>query len=829
MKTIFFLILFSADLFAQDVLVTPQNQKYLFTAGSSGTEAFLYNPAYLGLHNRETEFDAYYFYPNKMLLNGTGGLNTTGSSFHDLGLFAQGGKLGLAYRNAGGGGQNLNQYSIGIGIGNGSLAAGASLSLTTITGIGTRWFPSVGLIWRPDEYLSFGAAYHNFSSRSFGFHPIEENGNFGISVRPLGDQFLTLSADLLTPVHDGGYKLGASVEIIPGMKLYGIYDRSGYGYTPVVTSPPQFVGPYPPVPLSLWQPTSFSLGISFSFSPHIEVEGQSSYESPVSGSSSVKYTATYGHIMITPQDMNTILEEKEVAEVVIKGEIHDAPEPWSFFSKPQKTLLDYVREIRKCGNDKSIKALILKIYPFSTHETFFALTGETQELADAVKYVREKGKKVYAYLADDSGVGELYLASAADSIYMAPVAFISGYGVDLDLIRLKGLFDKLHIAWNVQTAGKYKSTFHTEYTDSATPDQAKLIKGLVENVYSQMIKQIEVNRRLSVNERMKDEISGLISSSRAAKIGLIDGVEYFDQLKEDVNEQVFGHKGEVPTVDPSNIERYATQWGEKPEIAVIGVFGLITTGESSPPSPFPIPFLGGDRTTGSETVVRQIRAAAANDDIKAIVLRVNSGGGSALASDQIYNAIMEAEKRKPVVASFANVAASGGYYIAAGAKRIFAEPATVTGSIGVLIEFPVLTDFLERDLGANVENYHEGKNSNLLSPFHRWTKENLKYIDRFLEETYTDFERKVSEGRKLSMSRVEDLAQGKVYTGDQAKADGLIDGFGGLEAAIRYAADVGRVQGGYRIKVFTVPGAGLGSLLHFAAWLNEASSRAVSY
>ncbi|HQT92339.1 MAG TPA: S49 family peptidase, partial [Candidatus Kryptobacter bacterium] len=263
--------------------------------------------------------------------------------------------------------------------------------------------------------------------------------------------------------------------------IYGIYDHSAYGVPTYVTPAPSY-GPPPLYPTYLWG-NSISLGISFNFGSHIHIEGATSYQSGA-------YTATYGRIELTSQQMKTIVPGKRIAEVTIRDDIRDARESSFLFSKPPKSLLDYVDEIRKCADDQSIKALILKIYPYSTSETFFALSGETQELADAVEYVRSKGKKVYAYLADDSGVNELYLASAADKIFMPPTAFISGYGIDFDLIRLKGLFDKLHIAWNAQTAGKYKSTFHTIYTDSATPDQAKLIQGLVDNIYSQMLRQI---------------------------------------------------------------------------------------------------------------------------------------------------------------------------------------------------------------------------------------------------------------------------------------------------------------------------------------------------
>ncbi len=810
-KIITVIALFIAELsapvfsFGQDILVTPQNQKYLFTAGTDETQAFLYNPAYLGLYNRGEVLDSYYFYPNRSLLN------FPNISFHDIGIFGQGGKFGLAYRNAATLEENLNQYSVGLGFGNQQAAVGVSLSLMNITGVGSRWFPSVGFILRPDRYISLGAAYHNFSNVPFGYHPIEETANIGIGIRPLGTNFLTLNADLIAPVHNDGYKVGITVEAIPGLKVYGIYDRSGYLYSYAYVEPAEGEQiPSNVVPLSIWV-NNFSIGVSFNFGGHIHVEGASSYQSG-------GYAASYGRVMVTSQEMPTILLDRKVAEINIGGSIPDAREQNFFLFKSPKVLLDYIEEIKKCGDDPSIAAMILKISPFSTSETFFALSGETQELVDAVGYVRSKGKKVFAYLMDNSGANEVYLASAADKIYMAPVAFISGYGINMDLIRLKGLFDKLHISWNAQTAGKYKPTFHTIYTDSASPEQAKLIQGLVDDIYSQMIKQIEVNRGIIMDDSLKAAISGILSSREAARLHFIDKVSYYDEFKKDVNKDVSGDG--ISEVDPSSIRKYETRWGKRPEVAVIGVYGDIVTGESAPPAPFTIPFLGTDRKSGSETVARQINAAADDNEIKAIVLRVNSGGGLALASDEIYNAIKNAQTKKPVVASFGNMAASGGYYVAAGVRRIFAEPATLTGSIGVVIAFPVLTDFFEKDLGSNVEEYRAGQNSGLLSPFHIWSESDLKYVDEFLNETYTDFKTKVAEGRKLSMNRVEELAQGKVYTGMQAESFNLIDEYGGLDRAIQYASDAAGISKDYQIKMFRVPGMSFGNIFDVGAWMN---------
>lgn len=814
-KTIAAVFLLASGLFAatqsygQDLLTTPQNQNYLFTAGTAETQAFLYNPAYLGLRDRGGVLDGYYFFPSKIQLSPP-------VSFHDLGIFSQMGKFGIAYRSAATDNENLNQYSVGFGVGNPEVSLGFALSYVDVTGAGVRWYPAIGLVWSPDRHVSLGASYHNFSDHPFGIHQIEKVTDLGLGVRPFGTEFLTLNGDIVLPNHHGrSYKVGAALEIIPGMRIYGIYDHSGYG-VPAYAQPSPSSGPVPVYPPYLWG-NSLSFGLSFNFGNHIHLEGASSYQSGA-------YAATYGRLEVTSQYLKTIVAEKSIAEVTIRGNIPDARQSAFFFGKSPRNLLDYVDEIRKCGDDPSIKALILKIYPYSTNSTLFALAGETQELADAVEYVRSKGKKVYAYIADDAGVNELYLASAADRIYMPPTAFIANYGIDFDLIRLKGFFDKLHISWNAKTAGKYKSTFHTIYTDSATTSQAELIRGLVNDIYSQMIKQIKVNRRISVDDSLKLDLSGLISSSTAVRLHVIDGVAYYSQFKKNVVKKTSEEYGGVSEVDPSHIHYRDMLWGKRPEVAVIGIYGTITTGKSSPPSPFPIPFLGGDRTTGSETVIRQIRAAAEDNDVKAIVLRVNSGGGSALASDEIYNAVKEAMEKKPVIASFGNVAASGGYYVAVGAKRIFAEPATLTGSIGVVIAFPVLTDFLEKDLGANVEEYRSTNDSNVLNPFHRWNRRDLKYVDEFLNETYTDFKRKVSEGRRLSLSRVGELAEGKVYTGEQAKGLSLVDEYGGLEEAIEYAAKAAGISGYYSVRMYKVPGYDLGNLLQFGAELLSGSS-----
>ncbi|HQT92340.1 MAG TPA: hypothetical protein PL001_09980, partial [Candidatus Kryptobacter bacterium] len=197
----------------QDLLTDPQNQRYLFTAGTDESQAFLYNPAYLGVYSRGSVLDGYYFFPSKTQLSPVG-------SFHDLGISVQQGKFALAYRNAATNNEALNEYSVGFGVGNRGAALGFSLSYADIAGLGARWFPAVGLIWRPGRYVSFGAAYRNFSDAPFGVHQIEKLTNLGLSIRPFGTELLTLSGDLALPDHHKrGYKAGVTLQLLPGLNI----------------------------------------------------------------------------------------------------------------------------------------------------------------------------------------------------------------------------------------------------------------------------------------------------------------------------------------------------------------------------------------------------------------------------------------------------------------------------------------------------------------------------------------------------------------------------------------------------------------------------------
>ncbi|CUT05149.1 signal peptide peptidase SppA [Candidatus Kryptobacter tengchongensis] len=494
---------------------------------------------------------------------------------------------------------------------------------------------------------------------------------------------------------------------------------------------------------------------------------------------------------------------KKIAEIEIRGIMPDYKEQPSLLSKPRKSVHDIINEIERSADDRDINGLLLKIYPFNGEVKLYELEGLTQELAEAVKKVKKAGKPVVAYLGGEMvGVNELYLASIADKIVIAPEGMIVGYGAVIDVSRLRSFFEKFGIEWDAMTAGEYKSTFHSIYTDSATQNQAELIKSLVEEIHKQMIEQISRSRNINFTEELIEEISGGMIPPRAKEIGLIDEIGFYSEAKRLINKLANNRDDENVNLIKLDKRRYWDKtWGVIPKIAVIGVHGAIVTGESQPPLPFP---LLDERLTGSETVVKQINSAVKDKSVKAIVLRVNSGGGSALASNENYTALKEARKKKTVIISFGNVAASGGYYVACSSDRIFANPATLTGSIGVVYSKPVLEKLYE-NMKIKIETYKKGEHSDMFSTTRHWTEIERKGIENALQYTYLNFKQKVAENRNMTLDEVEKLAQGKVYTGTQALNLKLVDELGGLKRAIDFAKEKAKIKEKYEIKFYPVP------------------------
>ncbi|MCD9189082.1 MAG: signal peptide peptidase SppA [Pyrinomonadaceae bacterium] len=409
--------------------------------------------------------------------------------------------------------------------------------------------------------------------------------------------------------------------------------------------------------------------------------------------------------------------------------------------------------------------------------------GKADELREAIKDFRTSGKPVYAYMEIGTN-REYYIATAAEKIFLPPGGDLYVNGFAAQAMFYRGSLDKLGIEPQFVKIGKYKNA-PDQYTEKEMSEgQKETINAILDDYYGRMVTTIAETRKKS-----PEDVKALIDNApynapQAKTQGLIDDAIYREQVYDDLKNRL-GYKAEdkLRTIRAGEYREIPSDSlglnnGEK--VAVIYASGAITGGSSNN-SPF------GGEMVGSDTIVKAVNDAANDSSIKAIVLRVDSPGGSALASDLMWYALENAKAKKPVVVSMGDVAASGGYYISCNADKIVAEPSTVTGSIGVFMGKPVLKGFYDW-VGVNTQYTTRGKNAGIFREDTKWEGDELaKMVEQNNNIYFTNFVPKVAKGRKMSEEKVNTIGQGRVWTGAQAKENGLIDEFGGLEKAIEIA------------------------------------------
>ena len=453
------------------------------------------------------------------------------------------------------------------------------------------------------------------------------------------------------------------------------------------------------------------------------------------------------------------------------------------FAQPQ-SFTGLLTQLRKAKVDSRINAVLLDI-------SFPGIGwGRADELRDAIKDFRTSGKPVYAYMEIGANK-EYYIATAADKIFLPPPGDIYINGFAAEAMFYKGSLDKLGIEADViQIGPKYKNA-PDQYTKKEMGEgQREVINALLDEYFGRFTNAIAESRKRSIEDVKKLVDDAPYNASQAKEFGLIDEAFYRDQVYEELKTKLgYGEGEKLRTMRASEYREVPSDSlglnnGEK--VAVVFASGPINVGRSND-SPF------GGEVVGSDTVVQAVNDAANDGSVKAIVLRVDSPGGSALASDLMWNAIENAKTKKPVVVSMGDVAASGGYYIACNANKIIAEPATITGSIGVFMGKPVVKGLYDW-LGITNEYVMRGKNAGIFRETEKWTPEERSKIEAQTNSIYYDnFVPKVSAGRNLTDEQVNAIGQGRVWTGTQAKGNGLVDEFGGLEKAIQIAKELAQL------------------------------------
>jgi protease-4 len=491
----------------------------------------------------------------------------------------------------------------------------------------------------------------------------------------------------------------------------------------------------------------------------------------------------------------SIIKPKEYAVIDISGAIKGGRTEYSFLGGLRPGLDSILSLIRSASKDPAIDGIMLRMGGF---EGGLGGMAVVQEIRGELLRARQKGKKIVAY-AEGGAVGdEYYLASVADKIVAPPGTAIGGFGKSIEIYRLKGLFKKLGIEWQVFKKGKFKDAFDP-YTSKLTKEQEEMAKGLISNLYRQMITDIASDGRIRL-EKVKEIGDGMIFPARLAqKMGLIDRVGYYKDARKIAAEILDEDKAEAMIVEPRLIKPEESILTRVFGVAVIEIDGEIVSGRGGENIIF------GGRYVGSDTTAYYIRKASEDFFVKAIILRINSPGGSAVAAGEIYDAVQYAKsKEKVVIASLGNIGASGGYYIAAAADKIVADPSTLTGSIGVLGHLPVIKEMLKK-LDVKTEVIKEGSHADMFSGLRKPTSVEVFALQRIFDEAYDEFIQAVVRGRNLTTAEVEEAAQGRIYTGSQALELKLVDKLGGFSDAIDLAKDEAKIMGEPRLIFYHEP------------------------
>jgi len=449
---------------------------------------------------------------------------------------------------------------------------------------------------------------------------------------------------------------------------------------------------------------------------------------------------------------------------------------------------DVVRLIHKAKDDKDISGI--HIIANSNPNGF----ANSEDIRNALIDFKASKKFVVAS-GDVISQKAYYVADIADKVYLNPTGMLEWVGLNVDYIFFKGALDKLEIQPEIFYAGKFKSATEPFRTDKMTPENKLQTTVWLNSLYSQLLLTASSSRGIDTATLHQLANEGKIQTAQDALSNkLVDDLKYDDQVKDEIKNRL--QLGKYDKINFISINKYAKTGGfkksGKDHIALIYAEGDIIDGNADQRG-----------IIASENYMKLIRKARLDKTIKAIVFRVNSGGGSSLASENIWRELSLAKKDKPVVVSFGDVAASGGYYISCAADSIFAEPNTITGSIGVFGIIPNMEQFFKNKLGVTFDGVKTSEYADA-GIFHPLSESEKKMIQHSIEMTYQQFKKRVADGRKKDTAYIETIAQGRVWIGNDAITNGLIDRFGGLQDAVDCAARLAKTSD-YRLREFPAP------------------------
>lgn len=496
---------------------------------------------------------------------------------------------------------------------------------------------------------------------------------------------------------------------------------------------------------------------------------------------------------VSSGDEEVIVKEHSILKLKLDFPINDRStnDPSAFFNSGSFAMDlnpgmdDIIKSIEKAATDANIDGIYLNTSSVSGG------AAPLEEIRKALLKFKESGKFIVAYAAgfDQSGY---YLASTADEIYLHPEGSLLFKGLGAELQFYKGTLEKLEIDMQVIRHGKFKAAVEPFMLDKMSDSNREQMDALVTSIWSDMIAPISISRNISIDDLNK--AADLLSTDdpkEALKLNFIDGIKYPDEIATILKEKT--NKAKEDDLEMLKVDKYikSAYFNEtsvaKDKIAVIYAAGEIKAGK------------GDDTFIGERNIKEALIKAREDDRVKAVVLRVNSPGGSALVSDLIWREVVLTKEVKPVVVSMGRVAASGGYYISCAANYIYADAKTITGSIGVFGLIPNINGFMTNKLGVTFDEVTTNENSNYITINNALTPYQREVIQKSVERVYDGFTSKVAEGRGMAKEDVDRIGQGRVWTGTQALQIGLIDEIGGLNEAISKAAELAEVET-YKLK-----------------------------
>lgn len=450
-------------------------------------------------------------------------------------------------------------------------------------------------------------------------------------------------------------------------------------------------------------------------------------------------------------------------------------------------LNDILANIEKAKNDKNIKGIYLDI------SSVAAGVATIEEIRNALIDFKQSKKFIVAY-SEGFTQGAYYLATVSDKIYLNPEGMVTFKGLSSQVMFYKKMLDKLEVEMQVFRHGKFKSATEPFFLEKMSDANRLQTMSYVRSIWDHLLIGISKERNIPVDELNRYADNMLVNDAESSlHYKLVDSLVYKDQMLDVLADLTGDRPDKIKYVEMDkyiHAPKAKSESYTKNEIALIYASGEIMGGE------------GTEESIGSERISKVIREARLDKDVKAIVLRINSPGGSSVASDIIWREVMLAKKVKPVVVSMGDVAASGGYYIACAADAIVAEPNTITGSIGVFGVFPNAQNLFSNKLGITVDTVNSNKHSDIMSPYRAVGKEEGEVIQRWIENVYQDFISKVAAGRGMTVAGVDSIGQGRVWSGVDAKKIGLVDQFGGIKDAIALAADKAKLK---QYKILELP------------------------